>query len=622
MEKSKLKIFSIIIALCLGLFSIYTSAFGILTAVIQRNIVLTGALVLTFIEIILKEDTKKMTFSKALYALCIIISIGCGIYIVLNFKTAVDRAGAYVMSDYLVSGLLTATLLYAIYIKLGKPLLLIIIAFISYGILGPILPVPLGHAGYSIKRILPYLVMGTEGIFGSAMGTAATVIMIFSLFGCFMEQFGVGQWFIKVAYGAVGRTKGGSAKASIVSSGLMGMVSGSAVANVLTTGNFTLPLMIKSGYSKLDSAAILSVAAVGGLIMPPVMGAGAFVMSELRNIPYSEIMMAAIIPAILFYLSLFIQVHLVAAKEDMNVISKEDIPKVSDWIKDIHFALPLVFLFILMIGLQHPPAPSAVYSIIITIVIAFVRKETRPSVSKLMNATTKGPISTVSTILTCAGAGIIVGMLSLSGIGIRISSAIMALSSGQSIIGLFFAMIIALLLGMGMPPVAAYIVLSSMVVPSLVEMGISQLAADMFVFYFSCMGNITPPVALASFTTAGMVDEDPFRTGFRSFHMGLVAFIVPFAFVYGPGILLKGTIIEILTQCATAILGTIALAITLTGWYKGKLRFFTRLLLLIGAIALIMPSIFYSMGGLVLILISIGHRIIKKKVQYPFLVRV
>lgn len=606
----------IIRVLCfiLGAFTLYTSIFGVLTAVIQRGLVLGITLLIAFIQL-MKKDAAKPGFSihKILDPIMAFLSVGTSAYIVLTFKSLVERAGSYTQMDILISLILFVVLIYAGIRLLGWPMVIISLAFVVYAMFGQYLPAPFGHRGYKIARLMPYLALGTEGIYGTSMGVASGVIIVYSLFGGFMEAFGVGDYFIKVAYGLVGRSKGGSAKASIVASGLMGTVSGSAVANILTTGNFTLPLMVKSGYSKMTAAAILAVAATGGLIMPPVMGAAAFVMSEMRGVAYGTIAVAAIIPAVLYYISLFIQSGLEADKVGMKVLSREELPDKKETLKDIYLFLPLVILLILLIFFMYPAAPSACISMGTILVLAFFKKETRPTPQKLYTAISGGGSGVISTILTCATAGIIVGVITLTGLGVKISAVIMAMSGNSIYLALFLSMLVALILGMGMPPVAAYIIMASMIVPSLVKLGVPQLAADMFVFFFSCIGNITPPVALAAFTAAGMVEENPFKTGFMAAKFGLVSFLIPYAFCTSTSLLLQGSAFSIATSVVSAVVGVIALSIALTGWLGGPVNPVFRLALGVAALCTIMPglgtdAVGYAIVGVVIALLKVKSR--------------
>ncbi len=594
------------ICFALAAFVLYTAVFGVLTAVVQRAIVLGVVLVVTCLQLINKslEKNERVTAAAVVYALCAAVTVIFTIYIVATFKITVERAGRYTMEDVVIAVAVILVLLFAALKSLGLPMVIISVIFLLYTLFGQMIPGSFGHKNYSIARISTYLSLGTEGIFGTSMSVAAGVIITYSVFGCVMERFGLGDYFIKVAYGMVGRMKGGSAKASIVASALMGTVSGSAVANILTTGNFTLPLMYKSGYSKKTAAAILAVAATGGLIMPPVMGAAAFVMAEMRGVGYGSICIAAIVPAVLYFVSLFIQSGLEADRIGMKVLTKEELPKKEEWVKELYLFLPLIVLLVLLMVFQMPAQRAAVIAIAIILVLSFRKKEFWPTPDKLYEAISNGGLSVISTVLTCATAGIIVGCLSMSGLSVKISSLIMALSGSSIYLSLFLTMIVALILGMGMPPVASYIILASMVVPSLVSMGVPQMSADLFVFYFSCIGNITPPVALAAFTAAGLVKEDPFRTGWLALRYGIVTFLVPFGFCMSPSLLLQGNPVSVIYTVATALVGIWIAAIAIIGWWKCKVNRLFRILLFISGCTLLLPGIMTdAVGGIIAVII-------------------
>ena len=607
-------VYGFLCALLAG-FVLYTAIFGVLTAVIQRGLVLGATLVLTFLSLIKKDlkEKNKFTIISAIYAALVLISIAMTIYIVATFKLTVERAGAYTTMDIAVSIAVFVVMIIAAQRSLGWPMVIISLVFFAYTLFGRVSPGTFGHRGYSISRVMPYLSLGTEGIFGTSMGVAAGVIVTYSVFGAVMERFGIGDYFIKVAYGLVGRNKGGSAKASIVASGLMGTVSGSAVANILTTGSFTLPLMIQSGYSKRTAAAILAVAATGGLIMPPVMGAAAFVMSEMRGISYGSICIAAAVPAILYYLSLFVQSGLEADRIGMKVLTKDELPKKSEWVPKLYLFIPLAILLVLLVVYMMPAGRAACIAMLAILLLGFRSRDMWPTPKKLFECLKNGGSGVVSTILTCATAGIIVGCLSMTGLTVKISALIISLSGDSMFLSLVLTMIIALLLGMGMPPVAAYIILASMIVPSLVQMGIPQLAADMFCFYFACIGNITPPVALAAFTSAGLVNENPFKTGWLAFRYGLVTLLVPFAFCSNTALLLQGGILEIIRCCCTSALGVALFGVAMIGWCKGPVNVLFRVLLGCSTVLLIMPSgitdiIGVALFAIVFILIFISRK--------------
>lgn len=589
-----------VLCFALAAFVLYTAIFGVLTAVIQRAIVWGLAVVITFLQLIKKDLEKRDKFSllSAVYTVLAIGAAVSAVYICATFKLTVERAGQYTAEDIAIAAMVFLIMVIAAQRSQGWPMVAISLAFVAYALFGRYIPGAFGHKGYSFARLLPYLSLGTEGIFGTSMGVAAGVIVTYGVFGAVMEKFGLGDYFIKVAYGLVGRSKGGSAKASIVASALMGTVSGSAVANILTTGSFTLPLMTKSGYSKRNSAAILAVAATGGLIMPPVMGAAAFVLSEMRGIAYGEICIAAAVPAVLYYLCLFVESGLEADRIGMKVLTRDELPSKKEWLPQIYLFLPLAILLVLLMAFQWPAGTAAVAAMAAILLLGFREKKFWPTPKRLYAALQSGGSSVVSTILTCSCAGIIVGCLSMTGLSVKISGLIVSLAGSSTWLALLLTMIVALILGMGMPPVAAYIILASMIVPSLVNMGIPQLAADLFCFYFSCIGNITPPVALAAFTSAGLIQENPFKTGFTAFRLALITFLVPFAFCSSQGLLLQGSAWNIASTVATACIGVCAAAVGVIGWFRGPVKMPLRILLFLGAVCLVLPGTLTDAAGI------------------------
>lgn len=604
-----------IMCFALATFVVFTAVFGVLTAVIQRSIVWGFTVVITLVNLSRKSIDKKdkITIMSVIYIILAIVAVVASVYICATFKLTVERAGQYTQLDIIISFLVFALMIFAAQRSLGWPMVIIALAFVAYAMFGRYIPGSFGHRGYTIKRLMPYLSLGTEGIFGTSMGVAAGVIVTYGVFGSVMEKFGLGDYFIKVAYGMVGRNKGGSAKASIIASALMGTVSGSAVANILTTGSFTLPLMIKSGYSKRTAASILAVAATGGLIMPPVMGAAAFVMAEMRGVSYGSICIAAAVPALLYYLCLFIESGLEADRVGMKVLTKEELPDKKEWLPQVYLFLPLVILLVLLMVFRLPAQISACVAMGAILILGFRKKDYWPTPGRLYHSLADGGSSVISTILTCATAGIIVGVLSMTGLSVKISGLITTLA-GQSIwLALFLTMVVDLILGMGMPPVAAYIILASMIVPTLVQMGVPQIAADLFCFYFACIGNITPPVALATFTSAGLVQEDPFKAGFTAFRYAIITLLVPYAFCASTGLLLIGSPWEIISTTTTAVIGIIVSAISVIGWWKGKVPMVFRILLFASAILLIVPGSFsdvigLAVAGVTLFFIWTGHR--------------
>ena len=406
------------------------------------------------------------------------------------------------------------------------------IALIYLMFLGPYMPGIFRHRGYSLSRVAPFLLFSSEGVYGSALGTSASFIMLFVLFGDMLEAAGAGKFFIDIAYGIAGRFRGGPAKTAVVSSALMGCVSGSSIANVVTTGTFTIPLMVSSGYKKNSACAIEAVASTGGMIMPPMMGAAAFILAEYVGVSYGEVCWAAILPAVLYYLGLFLCVDKEAAANGLVGQKKEDLPKPLAILKQKgYLLLPLVILIYCLVR-SFSPQKTVFWTILILIAISYLRKESRITPRKACEAMKSAVKGMAPVAAACAAAGLIVGAINLTGVGVNFTSSITRLSGGSPFVALLMTAIAALILGMGLPPVAVYIVVSTVVAPALTQMGFSLFASHLFVFYFGIIGTITPPVALTAYAAAGLIEgASAFKVGVRAFLYGIVAFIVPFVFM-------------------------------------------------------------------------------------------
>lgn len=475
------------------------------------------------------------------------------------------------------------------------------IALIYLMFLGPYMPGIFRHRGYSLSRVAPFLLFSSEGVYGSALGTSASFIMLFVLFGDMLEAAGAGKFFIDIAYGIAGRFRGGPAKTAVVSSALMGCVSGSSIANVVTTGTFTIPLMVSSGYKKNSACAIEAVASTGGMIMPPMMGAAAFILAEYVGVSYGEVCWAAIIPAVLYYLGLFLCVDKEAAANGLVGQKKEDLPKPLAILKQKgYLLLPLVILIYCLVR-SFSPQKTVFWTILILIAISYLRKESRITPRKAceaMKSTVKGMAPVAA---ACAAAGLIVGAINLTGVGVNFTSSITRLSGGSPFVALLMTAIAALILGMGLPPVAVYIVVSTVVAPALTQMGFSLFASHLFVFYFGIIGTITPPVALTAYAAAGLIEgASAFKVGVRAFLYGIVAFIVPFVFMYDEAFLLSGTPGHVILAVVTAILALDFISAMLIGYFTTRINWFGRIVCLLVGILLFLPNTYTSLVGIVL----------------------
>ncbi|MEN6668912.1 TRAP transporter permease [Psychrobacter sp. B38] len=469
---------------------------------------------------------------------------------------------------------------------------------------------------YDMGDIFGQLFLKTEGLYSVAIGASVTFIFLFILFGAFLARSGMGQLFNDLALAIAGHKKGGPAKVAVISSGFMGSINGSALSNVVSTGAFTIPLMKKVGYHKDFAGAVEASASVGGQILPPIMGASAFIMAETTGLPYSTIALAALLPAILYYLGVIAQVHFRAGRRDLKGIAKESLPAVKEVLKARgHMLLPIVFLIFLLIR-NVPVGYAAAYTIGFTVVISMLRAETRMSFADILGALEDGARQSLAVMAACAVVGIIIGVVSLTSFGTVMTSSIVTLGAGSLFFTLILTMLASMVLGMGLPSIPAYIITATMAAPALAGFDIPILSAHMFVFYFGIFANITPPVCLAAFAGAGISGGDPMKTGFLSLKLALAGFIVPFMFIYNPTMLMIDPtglavtakdfplppIIDIITVVVTSVTGVIALSSALEGYFKGDMNPLTRAILAVGALLLIYPEITTGIAGGIIVL--------------------
>ena len=590
-----ISIIKFILAMGISLFSLYTAAFGNYTSMIQGSIHLLFILPLIFLSF--PFNKKNLGIADILLAVLGFISAG---YMFVNYDAIIMRYGAMTQIDFFIGVLAVIMVLEATRRTVGLALVIISLVFIGYAFIGPSLPGFLNHQGYSLDEIAYQLYMTGEGIFGTPLTVAATVIVLYVLFGAFLDKSGGGKFFIDLANSLTGSFRGGPAKVAVVSSGLMGSISGSAVANVATTGAFTIPLMKKMGYKPHVAGAIEAVASTGGQIMPPVMGAVAFIMAEYTQIPYIEVIKYAFIPAFLYYFSVYWMVHLEAVKSGIEGLPKEERPLLISVLKSKgHLILPLIILVALMIY-GFSPILTGFYAIVFTILIGAIRKETRLSFKNAIKALEDGAKSMLIISAACACAGVIIGIVTLTGIAATFSSMLVDAAGGSVLFLCVLTAVSSLIMGMGLPTAACYILLATMVAPALTNLGVSVIAAHLFILYYGCISVITPPLALAAYTGAGIAGANINATGFTAFRFGIVAYIVPFMFVFGPPLLLDGSISEIITAIITSLVGTILLTCGVQGWMLRRATPIERIILIVAALTLIKPGLVTDSIGLLL----------------------
>ncbi|WP_152656784.1 TRAP transporter permease [Oceanobacillus sp. CFH 90083] len=470
---------------------------------------------------------------------------------------------------------------------------------------------------FDLADIFGQLYTKTEGLFSTAIGASVQFIFLFILFGAFLAKSGMGKFFNDLALALAGHKQGGPAKVAVISSAFMGSVNGSAVGNVVSTGAFTIPLMKRIGYDKNFSGAVEASSSIGGQILPPIMGASAFIMAETTGISYGTIALSAIIPAFLFFLSSIMQVHYRAGRANLRGLPKADLPQLKKVLKEgWHLTIPLVSLIVMLFS-NVPVSYAAFYTIIITVIVSWFRKHTRMNVKDILQALETGTRQALSTIVACGVVGIVIGVVNLTGFGATLSSAITSLGAGSLMLTLILTMFASIVLGMGLPSIPAYIITATMAAPALAEFGIPVLIAHLFVFYFGIFANITPPVALASFAASGLAGGDPMKTGFISLRLSIAGFIVPFIFVYAPAMLLINpdglpanttdfpfaAISDIMMVAVSSTIAVIAISAAVEGYIKTHLSIMTRMILGMSSLLLIVPELITDIIGYTIIIL-------------------
>ena len=603
----KTALFVSCLAVGMALFHLYTSGFGRFPALQQRSIHLAFALILTLFI----YPFRKKWGSKISIATNILFSIGallsCGNITFVIYYVLYERAGAATTVDIFLGLILIILVLDMTRRIMGWALPIITLIFIAYGFLGSYIHLPyISHPGMDISRFISYEYLSTEGLFTVPLGVSATFIAVFVIFAAFLVNSGVGEFFMEAATAIAGDKTGGPAKVAVVSSALMGSISGSAVGNVVTTGSVTIPLMKRMGYPAVLAAGIEGTASTGGQIMPPLMGAAAFIIASTIGKPYLIICIAAFVPALLSFLSVFIMVHFEAERYGIKGLPKEGLPRLLPVVKRRgHLVLPIVVL-VAMLVTGATAMKAGFYSIISVILISSIQKDTRIGIKGILLAMENGARAVLPIAAACACSGIVVGVLTLTGLGLKMSYLLVQIAHGILPILLILAMLASILLGMGITTTAAYLLVAIIIAPVLVQMGVSELAAHMFVFYYAVISTITPPVALAAYAAAGIAETDPFKTALVGFRVGIAKFVVPFYIIYTPEImLLSGNPLKIITSLAMSFIGIWALAGGACGYIFRELKLYERLILL-ACIPLTIPHnlLWNILGGGITVIIS------------------
>jgi len=601
-----------IIAIGFSLFQLYTAAFGMLPAQLQRAVHLGFVVLLVFLLYPAhKGKIHKITITDLILAAAGVSSAG---YLVWNYKELIARAGAFTTIDVLVGAVGILVVMEACRRVVGLPMLIIAIFFIIYAYFGSYMPGFLNHRGYSAERIITHLWFTTEGVLGVPIGVCSTFIFLFILFGAFMEQTGIAMLFIDLANAIAGFASGGPAKVAVLTSALEGTVSGSSVSNTVGSGSFTIPMMKKLGYSREFAAAVEAAASTGGQLMPPIMGAAAFLMAEALGMPYLDIAVAAIIPAGLYFAGIWIMVHLEAKKTGLKGMSRDELPKFRTVMAERgHLFVPLVAIIYFLVE-GATPVKAAFYGIIFSIIASFLRRSTRLTFKQFIEALQAGAKSVLGVAVACGIAGIIVGIVTLTGLGLKMASGLLVFSGGVKYLTLFFAMIASLILGMGVPTTANYLITSTIMAPAVIQLGIPALAAHMFVFYFGIVADITPPVALAAYAGSAIAGGNPLRTGITAVKLAIAAFIIPYIFVNSPVLLLiNASTVQIVAITITSLVGMVGVGAALEGFYFVRMNAVERILIFAGGIMLIDPGLFTDLTGLGFFAAVTAYQMFKRK---------
>ncbi len=590
------------VGIAMSVYHLYAGYFGTPEALWHRSVHLLFTLLLIYFLYPLskKEWARKFRWTDGLLILLTLTSIGYIFYEYEYFITRYPYVHPLSNLDITLGICLTILLMEGARRVIGPALPITAIVFLIYAYVGPYLPGLLRHSGFTTEAVIDQLYMTTEGIFGIPLGVSATYVILFIIFGTFLEKSGTGQLFMDFASSITGWTRGGPGKISCISSALFGTISGSAVANVMVDGWLTIPLMKRTGFKPPFACAVEATASTGGQIMPPVMGAAAFVMAEFLGIPYITICLYALIPALLYYLALFMSIHFEAGRMGLKGIPKEELPSLKKVLATRGQMFIPLGIIVYMMTAGYTPMYACIYSTVAVVVLATIRQETRMGFWTILRALEESAKNTLAVASACACAGIVIGVINLTGLGLKFTSLVLFIAGESLIPALILTMLAGVVLGMGMPTTPAYIVQAALLIPALIKLGVLNIAAHMFVFYFSTISAITPPVAMAVYAAAGIGGASLWPTGLWAMRIAATGFIVPFMFVYGTSLLFIGSAFDIITSVVSASFGVMALAAGMMGWFVKELKPWERITLVTAAVLLIKPGLYTDAVGYVL----------------------
>ena len=617
--KGWLEVFIRVVCIAFSGFHLFTAATRAYPPQIQRAVHLGFVLVLIYLLYPARATGSKHKLAWYDVLLAAAGAAVCG-YIVWNYDVIVLDAGPPTEMDFFFGCAAILLVLEATRRIVGLPITLVAICFLLYAKFGNLIPGMMGHPGFSLKRIVGHMYLTTEGLFGMPLGVSASFVFLFILFGAFLHSTGLGKFFIDLALAAAGRFVGGPAKVAVLASGFFGTISGSSVANTVSTGTFTIPLMKSVGYRGAFAGAVEAASSTGGQIMPPIMGAAAFIMAQFLGVGYVEIAKAALIPALLYYLAVGFMVHMEAKRLGLKGIPKERLPRAWFVLRQGGYLLIPIFVLIYLLIQGYTPLKSAYYCILATVVISLVANNwkawagasssgmtvghslascNRLALKDILLAMENGGRLALGVAAACACTGFVIGVVTLTGVGLKLANAILTLSAGSFALTLFFTMLASIVLGMGLPTTAKYIVLATIAAPAIQTFHVPQLAAHLFIMYFGILADLTPPVALAAYAAAGIARSEPNATGFMAVKLALAGFLIPYIFCYNPGLLMIGASnMEIVFIVCTAAVGIASLSFASVGYWLRDLFLWERLLLVGAAITLITPGLMTDIIGL------------------------
>lgn len=582
-----------------SLFCIYVTLFASWLEELRLTTFVAFIVLLGYLVFPAKKGQQRVNYIPWYDIVLMVCGTGAFLYYAFNAMTIIQQGSNFEWYQIIIGIVGILSLMEVCRRSVGLPILIVALCFIAYALIwGLSNPSLLGKLNYTVR----YLFYGKEGILSTPINVCSKFIVVFIIFGAFLERTGIADFFIKISNAVVGGFSGGPAKVAVVASAMEGMVSGSSVANTVGSGSVTIPLMKKTGYKPEFAAAAEASASTGGQIMPPIMGAAAFLMADYVGVPYSNIVVRAILPAVLYFAGVFITVHLEAKKEGLRGLTKEELPRLKPLLKQIYLLIPLVLLVYLVGTSQRSIQYAAALAIIAAIVVSLFNKENRITPKRIFEALAAGGQGMITVAAACGVAGIIAGTLTMTGLANIMINGIVALAGDRVIIALFLTMLCCIVLGMGVPTTANYCIMAATCAPILVRMGVPQIAAHFFVFYFGIVADLTPPVALAAYAGAAIAQANPMKTAFTATKLAIGAFIVPYMFALNPAMLLVNTTVpEVVLICITSIIGIFAVSASLEGYFLRRMPGYQRILSILGGLLLIYPGAVTDVIGLVLV---------------------